>query len=48
MLDQTFVFLQALLDQTGAINITWQNLVMIAISITMIYLAIAKHYDRCC
>ncbi|HQR52414.1 MAG TPA: sodium ion-translocating decarboxylase subunit beta [Burkholderiales bacterium] len=45
MLDQTFVFLQALLDQTGAINITWQNLVMIAIGITMIYLAIAKHYE---
>jgi len=45
VLDQTFVFLQALLDQTGAINITWQNLVMIAIGITMIYLAIAKHYE---
>lgn len=45
MLEQTFVFLQALLDQTGAVNITWQNLVMIAIGITMVYLAIAKHYE---
>ena len=45
MLDQTLVFLQALLDQTGAVNITWQNLVMIAVGATMIYLAIIKHYE---
>lgn len=45
MFDQTLVFLQALLDQTGAVNITWQNLVMIAIGATMIYLAIIKHYE---
>ncbi len=45
MLDQIFVFLHALLDQTGAIHMTWQNLVMIAIGATMIYLAIAKHYE---
>jgi oxaloacetate decarboxylase beta subunit len=43
--DQTLVFLQALLDQTGAVNITWQNLVMIAVGATMIYLAIIKHYE---
>ncbi|MBL8530065.1 MAG: sodium ion-translocating decarboxylase subunit beta, partial [Burkholderiales bacterium] len=45
MFDQTLVFLQALLDQTGAVNVTWQNLVMIAIGATMIYLAITKHYE---
>lgn len=45
MFDQTLVFLQALLDQTGAVNITWQNLVMIAVGATMIYLAIIKHYE---
>ena len=45
MLDQTLVFLQALLDQTGAVNVTWQNLVMIVIGATMIYLAITKHYE---
>ncbi len=45
MFDQTLVFLQALLDQTGAVNITWQNLVMIAIGATMVYLAIIKHYE---
>lgn len=45
MLDQTLVFLQALLDQTGAVNVTWQNLVMIVVGATMIYLAITKHYE---
>lgn len=45
MFDQTLVFLQALLDQTGAVNITWQNLVMIAVGATMVYLAIIKHYE---
>jgi len=45
VLDQTLVFLQALLDQTGAVNVTWQNLVMIVIGATMIYLAITKHYE---
>jgi oxaloacetate decarboxylase beta subunit len=39
------MFLQALLDQTGAVNVTWQNLVMIVIGATMIYLAITKHYE---
>ena len=45
MFDQTLVFLQALLDQTGAVNVTWQNMVMIVIGATMIYLAITKHYE---
>jgi oxaloacetate decarboxylase beta subunit len=45
LLDQALVFLQALLSQTGAINVTWQNMVMIVIGATMIYLAITKHYE---
>lgn len=45
MFDQTMLFLQALLDQTGAVNVTWQNLVMIVVGATMIYLAISKHYE---
>ena len=38
-------FLQALLDQTGAINFSVGNLIMIIIGIIMIYLAITKHYE---
>ena len=38
-------FLQALLDQTGAVNFTLGNLLMIVIGIVMIYLAITKHYE---
>jgi oxaloacetate decarboxylase beta subunit len=45
VLDQTVVFMAAVLDQTGAVNVTWQNLVMIVIGATMIYLAITKHYE---
>ena len=45
MLDQIPVFMQALLDQTGAAHFTFGNLVMIAIGSTMIYLAITKHYE---
>jgi oxaloacetate decarboxylase beta subunit len=45
LLDQTLVFFQALLAQTGAVNVTWQNLVMIGIGAVMIYLAITKHYE---
>jgi oxaloacetate decarboxylase beta subunit len=45
LLDQTLVFFQALLAQTGVIHVAWQNMVMIAIGATMIYLAITKHYE---
>ncbi len=44
-MDQIFVFFQALLAQTGVINITPGNLVMIAIGVVMIVLAITKHYE---
>lgn len=44
-MDQILVFVQALLDQTGAAHLSMGNLVMIAIGATMIYLAIAKHYE---
>ena len=39
------MFLQALLNQTGAVNFTLGNLLMIVIGIIMIYLAITKHYE---
>ncbi len=45
MLDQIPIFLQALLDQTGAIHFSFGNLIMIIIGSIMIYLAIAKHYE---
>jgi oxaloacetate decarboxylase beta subunit len=45
VLDQTLVFFQALIAQTGVINVTWGNLVMIALGAVMIYLAITKHYE---
>lgn len=45
MFEQILTFLQALLDQTGAVNVTFGNLLMIIIGIVMIYLAIAKHYE---
>lgn len=45
LLDQIMTFLQALLDQTGAVNFTLGNLLMIVIGIVMIYLAITKHYE---
>ena len=45
MFDQVLSFSQALLAQTGVINITWQNMVMIALGAVMIYLAITKHYE---
>lgn len=38
-------FLAALLHQTGAMNISIGNLVMIAVGSLMIYLAISKHYE---
>ena len=34
-----------MLEQTGAAHFWWGNLVMIAIGATMVYLAIAKHYE---
>lgn len=37
LLDQIMTFLQALLDQTGAVNFTLGNLLMIIIGIVMIY-----------
>jgi oxaloacetate decarboxylase beta subunit len=45
VLDQTLIFFQALLAQTGVVHVAWQNLVMIAIGAAMIYLAISKHYE---
>ncbi|HNH93493.1 sodium ion-translocating decarboxylase subunit beta [Accumulibacter sp.] len=45
MADQILIFLQALLDQTGAAHFSFGNLVMIVIGALMIYLAIAKHYE---
>jgi carboxybiotin decarboxylase len=45
LLDQMLFFLRAMLDQTGAAHFWWGNIVMIAIGATMIYLAIAKHYE---
>jgi carboxybiotin decarboxylase len=43
--DQILVFLTALLEQTGAAHFSFGNLIMIAVGSTMIYLAIAKHYE---
>jgi sodium ion-translocating decarboxylase beta subunit len=45
LLEQIPIFLQALLDQTGAIHFSFGNLVMIIVGSIMIYLAIAKHYE---
>jgi sodium ion-translocating decarboxylase beta subunit len=45
LLDQILVFLRALLDQTGAVNFSLGNLVMIIVGAIMVYLAIAKHYE---
>ena len=45
MWEQTLFFLNAMYDQTGAAHFWWGNLVMIVIGATMIYLAIAKHYE---
>ena len=45
MLEQIIFFLRAMLDQTGAAHFWWGNAVMMVIGATMIYLAIAKHYE---
>ena len=45
MLEQIIIFLQALLEQTGAIHFTFGNFVMCVVGATMIYLAITKHYE---
>jgi sodium ion-translocating decarboxylase beta subunit len=45
LLEQIPIFLQALLDQTGAIHFSFGNLIMIIVGSIMIYLAIAKHYE---
>jgi oxaloacetate decarboxylase beta subunit len=45
MIDQTFLFLGALYEQTGIAHFWWGNMVMILVGLTMIYLAIAKHYE---
>lgn len=45
MLEQILFFSKALLDQTGAAQFWWGNLVMIIVGATMIYLALAKKYE---
>ncbi len=45
MFHQLTIFLQALLDQTGAAHFWWGNLVMIMIGGAMVYLALAKKYE---
>lgn len=45
MLDQILMFLQALLDQTGAVHFSFGNLIMIVVGMIMIYLAVAKDYE---
>ncbi|MEI6702941.1 MAG: sodium ion-translocating decarboxylase subunit beta [Deltaproteobacteria bacterium] len=45
MLNQITIFLQALLEQTGAMHFSFGNLVMCVVGATMIYLAITKHYE---
>ncbi len=45
MLEQIPIFLQLLIDQTGAVHFSFGNLAMIIIGVIMIYLAIAKHYE---
>ena len=45
MHDQFILFLEALLQQTGLQELWWGNLVMITVGCTMIYLAIAKHFE---
>jgi carboxybiotin decarboxylase len=45
MFDQTILFLDALLKQTGLQEFWWGNLVMIAVGCAMIYLAVVKHYE---
>ncbi|MGE5785749.1 MAG: sodium ion-translocating decarboxylase subunit beta [Myxococcales bacterium] len=45
MLDQIFALLQALLNQTGLRHFWWGNLLMIAIGVTMVFLAIVKRYE---
>ncbi|KAA5597254.1 sodium ion-translocating decarboxylase subunit beta [Blastochloris sulfoviridis] len=45
MFSEILAFLGALYEQTGIAHFWWGNMVMIAVGITMIYLAIAKHYE---
>lgn len=45
MFDQLGLFFQALLAQTGAVHLSWGNVVMIIVGATMVWLAIAKHYE---
>ena len=45
MFEQILTFLQALVNQTGAVHISFGNVIMIAIGCIMIYLAITKHYE---
>jgi oxaloacetate decarboxylase beta subunit len=45
MLEQIIIFLQAMVEQTGAIHFTFGNLVMCLVGAAMIYLAITKHYE---
>ena len=45
MIEQSFSFIQALMQQTGLAQLWWGNVVMIAVGITMIYLAVAKRYE---
>ena len=41
MLDQTLLFFDALLAQTGAVHLSWGNVVMILVGATLVYLALA-------
>ena len=45
MYDQFILFFWALIKQTGLMELWWGNLVMIAVGCTMVYLAIAKHFE---
>lgn len=45
MQDQLISFMSALYGQTGLAFFSWGNLVMIAIGVTMIYLAMVKKYE---
>lgn len=45
MVEQCTKFLVALGQQTGLFQLWWGNLLMIALGVTMIYLAVAKRYE---
>ena len=45
MFDQMYVFIEALINETGLQEIWWGNFVMIGVGATMIYFALVKHYE---